>query len=131
MKKIRVSVAMFAALAVCAVVQNASPAQGGVLLPETTTAPVVRHVPNVVEYPAKKVVRTEAAMPTPRSASPMKAAGRIVHVQKVTNSGAFSSAAPPSPVVAAPMSMGGFVTPRPVASLPVTYSSAPTVTPAK
>ncbi|CAN5190300.1 hypothetical protein BH10CYA1_BH10CYA1_64660 [soil metagenome] len=130
MKRNRVSVAMLTALALCGVVQNSSHAQGGVLLPEPTTAPVVRVVPNVVEYPAKKVVRTAAAMPTPRGATPMKATGRIVHMQQVTN-GVFASGPALSPSLE-PMSMGGFASPRPLQRpLPGTMSEPSLVMPGK
>ncbi len=112
MKRNSLSVAMLAALAVCGVVQNASIAQGGVLLPETTTAPMVRVVPNVVEYPAKKINRTDAAMPSPRGIRPITATGRIVHVEEVMTNGVASPSAI-QPVAPLSMGMGGFVTPRP------------------
>lgn len=123
MRRNRLSVAMLAALAVCGVVQNASHAQGGVLIPETTTAPMVRVVPNVVEYPAKKIERTDAAMPRPRAAKPIAAKGRIVHVQEVMTNGVVSPPplAPSAPVA---MGMGGFVSPRP-ASLSVPAVAVP------
>ncbi len=126
MKRNRVSLAMLAALSVCGVVHNAAHAQGGVLMPEPATAPVVRVVPNVREYPAKKIERTEAAMPAPHASSPMKATGRIVHLQNLKNT---KSVVPTPPIVAvpasivAPMSMGGFVTVRPPIEMPSVSNS--------
>ncbi len=103
---------MLAALSVCGVVQNVAHAQGGVLLPEPATAPVVRIVPHVVEYPAKKIESTEAPMPVPHP-RPVAATGHIVHVQNVKNTNVFPAPSIPVPVQRAPMGMGGFVTPRP------------------
>jgi len=119
MKRNRVSVAMLAALAVCGAIQTASYAQGGVMLPESPVAPVVRVVPHVVEYSAKPA-RNDAAMPLP-APHPIAASGRIVHVQEI-NKSAVVSPIVVQPVIAAPaaMSMGGFTTiaPRPVSIAP-------------
>lgn len=126
MKRNRVSVAMLAALSVCGVVHNTAHAQGGVLMPEPATAPAVKVVPNVREYPAKKVERTEAPMPVPHASSPMKATGRIVHVQNLKNIKSVFPTTPPAvttPINIAPMSMGGFVTVRPPMEMPSVNSS--------
>lgn len=114
MKRNRVSLAMLAALSVCGVLQTSAHAQGGVLIPEVVPAPVVKTVPNVVEYPAKKIERTEAPMPVPHAARPIAATGRIVHVQRMQPKNVVPFAMPAPAVAPQAMGMGGFVSPRPV-----------------
>jgi hypothetical protein len=127
MRKNSVSVAMLVAMAVCGVVQNASHAQGGVMMPEHAVAPALHAVPpSAATAPA---VRTESrandqsslknvnAMPVP-SIRP-KASGRVVHVQEYKNLGNLAPASAPAPVLRepAPMGMGGFVAPIPAQGL--------------
>ena len=122
MKRHGISLAVLAALSASGVWQDEAHAQGGVLVPESATTPVVKAVSKVVEHPVKKVERTETAMPVPHAARPMKATGRIVHTQKVQ--GYSGPMVVPS---TAPMLMGGFA-PRLVEDGPViSGSSAPIV----
>jgi hypothetical protein len=120
MRKNSVTVAMLAAIAVCGVVQNASHAQGGVVMPEHAVAPALHAVPRsaagapVVRTESRTVnqlnVKTEQPMPIPTIRP--TATGRVVHVQEYKTYGNVT----PPPAVAAPaeMSMGGFVAPRPM-----------------
>lgn len=118
MKKNRVSVAMLVAMAVCGIAQNASHAQGGVMMPEHRVAPAFHAVPttNTVKAEAAtsdSATRSEKPMPVP-SIRP-SATGRVVHVQQfrpVVNTAPSVNAAPdvspPAFRAPAPMGMGGF-----------------------
>lgn len=121
MKKNRVSVAILVAMAVGGIIQNASHAQGGVMMPEHRVAPAFHAVPttNTVKREAattQSATRSDKPMPVP-SIRP-SATGRVVHVQEfkpfVTTAPAVNVApdvAPTSLRAPAPMGMGGFVPP--------------------
>ncbi len=106
MKRNKISIAMLVAVAMCGSLSVATNAQSGMMmLPEPTPAPVIRHIPTVVNYAVKSVKPITEAMPRPTK-QPINFKGRILHVQ---TSVAAPVAAPAPVVQVAPMGMGGFV----------------------
>ncbi len=117
MRKNSVSVALLAAVMGCSIMQGASYAQGGVLMPEhavphaanvrvvPTTDAATRNDPNTTQTTAG----ADRAMPVP-SMRPV-ARGHVVHVQNLRSLGNANPVPRPTPTaVRAPaeFSMGGF-----------------------
>ncbi len=119
MKSNKISIAMFVAVAMCGSLSVATNAQSGMMvLPEPTPAPVIRHVPTVVNYAVKPVKQVSETMPSPTK-QPINIKGRIVHVQ----TSVVAPVAAPAPVMVAPMGMGGFVGRASAPTIPVSMTN--------